>query len=325
MINLFVAYDENTWKTSPATLDKSRCLTEYILPEYKAAFGFLTADAIENIKRIPCLFAVENHVHERVYVGRIERISVRQRDVRIRFSLTGDYIDYDDYRNMESILDMSPLEFSRTHWTIKDADIEELQPYMKKNVIEIDPAKERVLFPPREETRSLHLIPASESYFNPHDIFGHLDTTAEKPQVFISYCWQPVDHKEKVLQLIKRLVNDCVDVIYDGNSLQPGQDMNYFMEKMVLGSQFSSIIVVCNEEYAKKADARQGGSGYESGLILTEIRDAPTQTKYIPVCLDGRYCLPSFLKGRYCLDISQESEYQKLLEAIRANAKNDTH
>ena len=74
MINLFVAYDEDTWKTSPATFDKSRCLTEYILPEYKAAYGSLTVDAIENIKRIPCLFAVENHSHERAYVGRIEEV-----------------------------------------------------------------------------------------------------------------------------------------------------------------------------------------------------------------------------------------------------------
>lgn len=325
MINLFVAYDENAWKSSPATLDKSRCLTEYIIPEYKAAFGSLSADAIENIKRIPCLFAVEDHVHERVYVGRVEGISVRQRDVRIRFSLTGEYIEYNDFRNMESILDMSPWEFSRTHWTIKDADIEELLPYMKKITIEVDPAKERVLFSPGEEARILCLTPSSGTCFNPHDLFSHLDSTVEKPKVFISYCWQPVSHKENVLQLIKRLVNDGVDVIYDGNSLLPGQDMNYFMETMVLGSRFSSIIVVCNEEYAKKADARQGGSGYESGLILTEIRDDPTQTKYIPVCLDGRYCLPRFLKGRYCLDISKESEYQKLLEALRANAKNNTH
>ncbi len=225
MINLFVAYDEDTWKTSPATFDKSRCLTEYILPEYKAAYGSLTVDAIENIKRIPCLFAVENHSHERAYVGRIEEVSVRQRDVRIRFSLTGEYIDYDDFRSMESVLDMFPWEFSRTHWTIKDADIEELRPYMKKIVIEVDPAKEGVLFPPGADAQAMRLAPSSESYFNPREIFGHLDTAVEKPQVFISYCWQPVDHKEKVLQLIKRLVHDGVDVIYDGNSLHPGRDM----------------------------------------------------------------------------------------------------
>lgn len=72
---------------------------------------------------------------------------------------------------------------------------------------------------------------------------------------------------------------------------------------------------------AKRANARTSGAGYESGLILSEIRDDPKQTKYIPVVLDADAdlgtCLPVFLKSRLCLKISNDEGFRKLIDAIK--------
>lgn len=72
----------------------------------------------------------------------------------------------------------------------------------------------------------------------------------------------------------------------------------------------------------KKANNRSGGVGYESELILTEIKNKPQQRKYIPVVIEhdenGELPLPNFLKSRLCIDLSKDTGYVELLNAIRS-------
>ena len=97
--------------------------------------------------------------------------------------------------------------------------------------------------------------------------------------------------------------------------------MNYFMENTLVSQDIDGVIIVCNADYAQKADERSGGVGYESGLILTEIRNNPMQTKFIPVVIErdaeGRMTLPAVLKSRLCIDLTQDSGYEELLQAIQ--------
>ncbi len=46
----------------------------------------------------------------------------------------------------------------------------------------------------------------------------------ENPKVFISYSWTSPKHEEWVLELVKRLVSDGVDVVIDKWYLKEGHD-----------------------------------------------------------------------------------------------------
>lgn len=93
------------------------------------------------------------------------------------------------------------------------------------------------------------------------------------PTVFISYSWNPPENQKNVFSLIEKLEKDSIHVIYDKKDLHPGQDMNYFMEQALSLREVDAVIIVCNSDYAQKANSRSGGVGYESGLILNQIRN----------------------------------------------------
>lgn len=152
-----------------------------------------------------------------------------------------------------------------------------------------------------------------EPYFKGKDI--------DKPKVFVSYSWNPPSNQQNVFELIKRLEGDAISVTYDRKDLYPGQDMNCFMENVLTSDRIDAVIIVCNKDYAEKANKRSGGVGYESEMILSEIRNKPLQRKYIPVVIEhdenGELPLPNFLKSRYCIDLSKDTGYGDLLSAIR--------
>lgn len=299
MINLFVAGMKDTWESNPTIFYKDRALTEYIQPEFRAKYGSFSPEAIAAIKKMPCLFACEDCEHQDVYIGYITDISVRSNNIKIGYRLTGDYIRFDVFQTMEDILDMGPWEHYRTHWTIKDVELSEIEPYF---------AKENGKGEPKSAPGKGAVTP-------------QIEPKPKMPRVFVSYCWSPPEHKTKVLSMIERIKAEDIDVCYDEADLHPGQDMNYFMESALRDPSIDHVLVVCNEEYAKRANARTSGAGYESGLILSEIRDDPKQTKYIPVVLDADAdlgtCLPVFLKSRLCLKISNDEGFRKLIDAIK--------
>ena len=278
MINLIMVYADNTWDKSPAFIDKDRCLTEYILPEFKEKYSAFSEEVIEEIKKIPCVFSYEKIHKLDAKIGFINNIDVYQKSVRIDYELTGQVIAFDDLIQLTDLLDMSTWEWNRTHWTIKKANLKDLEPYFKE--------------------KNLY-----------------------KPKVFISYSWNPPSNQQNVFELIQKLESDGINVIYDRKDLYPGQNMNYFMENVLTSDAIDAVIIVCNQDYAEKANKRSGGVGYESELILTEIRDKPLQTKYIPVVIEhdvnGELPLPTFLKSRYCVDLSRDAGYNELLNAIQ--------
>ncbi|MCL2293626.1 MAG: toll/interleukin-1 receptor domain-containing protein [Spirochaetes bacterium] len=143
-----------------------------------------------------------------------------------------------------------------------------------------------------------------------------------KPKIFISYCWSPPENQKKVFDLIKKLNVDGISVIYDKKDLKAGQDKNYFMEQALTNNEIDRILVICNRDYAKKADAREGGVGYESEIIISQIASEPLQVKFIPVVMEtgknGKPFLPVFLKSRLYIDLTKENGYVDLLSAIQS-------
>ena len=279
MINFIMVYDDSAWNKSPAFIDRERCLTEYILPEYKEQYSNFSEESIKQLKQLPCIFAYEKPIKKDAVIGYIKNIEVQQTNIRIDYELCGESISYEDFIQLSNLLDMGAWEWNRTHWTIKRADLNDLKPYFKSKC-------------------------------------------TDKPKVFVSYSWNPPSNQRNVFELINKLELDEVNVVYDKKDLLPGQDMNYFMENVLTSDEIDAVIIVCNKDYADKANKRSGGVGYESEIILTEIRNKPLQRKYIPVVIEhdgnGELPLPNFLKSRLCIDLSKDTGYGELLNAIRS-------
>ena len=136
----------------------------------------------------------------------------------------------------------------------------------------------------------------------------------KNPRVFISYSWHPEENKIRVEQLARRLMSDGVDVTLDVWSLKDGQDKYVFMEKMVTDSDINKVLIICNKDYAEKADSRKGGVGTESTIMSDEIYSKADQTKFLPVVFekdnDGMIYKPHFLKSRIHIDMSSDDCYE---------------
>lgn len=281
MLNLFISSNEKEWNQSPAFMPRIRCLTEYILPEYKSKYLPLTDTSIAELKQIPCIFTCEENCGCDAYIGYINNISVRQNDIMIDYKLTGDIINHDVFWNLSRLLDLGSWEQNRTHWTIKNINLEDIKPY-----------------------------------------FSTINAT---PVVFVSYSWTPIRNQETVFKLVSKLRNDGISVVYDRDDLYPGQNINYFMEQSLENNSVDNIIVVCNKDYAEKANNRKGGVGYEAGIIISEIKSAPLQRRIIPVAVEfndsGQPYVPKAFTELYCIDLTKESGYCELVSAIKKYKK----
>ena len=137
----------------------------------------------------------------------------------------------------------------------------------------------------------------------------------ENPKVFISYSWHPRENQIRVQQLAERLSSDGVHVIIDIWDLQSGQDKNKFMEQMVNNPEVVKVLLVCNKDYAEKANARKGGVGIESTIMSEEIYQKSEQTKFISLVyeydLDGSPCVPTFAKSRLFIDMSSDDKFEE--------------
>lgn len=135
----------------------------------------------------------------------------------------------------------------------------------------------------------------------------------ENPKVFISYSWHPEKNKIWVQRLAERLIQDWVNVKLDVWDLKHGHDKYVFMEQMVKDSDIKKVLVICNEDYARKADDRTGGVGTESTIMSSDIYSLAEQTKFIPILVEkknGEPCLPTFLKSRMYIDMSSNDIYE---------------
>jgi hypothetical protein len=145
-------------------------------------------------------------------------------------------------------------------------------------------------------------------------------------KVFISYSWKPISNKTKTQNLAERLTNDGVHVVFDDWDLKEGQDKYQFMEQMVNDPSVSKVLLVCNKEYAEKANKKVGGVGIESLIISDEIYNQADQTKFIPIVMEyyeeGKACMPTFVKTRIFIDLSDESLYEENYEKLLRNIYN---
>lgn len=141
------------------------------------------------------------------------------------------------------------------------------------------------------------------------------------PKIFISYSWSS---EKMVIELAQRLISHGVDVVLDKWDLKEGQDKYAFMERCVNDPEITKVLMVCDKQYAQKANNRTGGVGDETVIISSEIYGNMKQEKFIPVIAEkdenGDAYVPTYIKSRIYIDLSDdnvyEQEYEKLLRNI---------
>ncbi len=135
---------------------------------------------------------------------------------------------------------------------------------------------------------------------------------ASSPKTFISYSRTDADHIKWVVELATELKENGVEVVLDEWHLQEGQNLHAFMEQAVNDPEVDKVIVICDEEYARKADEREGGVGTETQIISQDLYDEVDpqnpQQKFAAVVTEkdekGNAYLPTYLRGRLYIDMS---------------------
>ena len=145
----------------------------------------------------------------------------------------------------------------------------------------------------------------------------------EHPKVFISYSHDGEEHEAWTTKLATDLRQHAgVDVIFDKWDLRIGGNLPLFMEQGL--SSASLVMCVCSDEYVRKADKGEGGSGYER-MILTQDLMKNTGANYIiPVMrCNKEKTLPLFLSGKLYIDFSKDDEYLSKLSELIARIYNE--
>jgi|HubBroStandDraft_6_1064221.scaffolds.fasta_scaffold08611_4 hypothetical protein len=145
---------------------------------------------------------------------------------------------------------------------------------------------------------------------------------SKSPLAFISYSWDSEVHKKWVLDLATKLqAEGGVQIILDRWDLRPGEDRTIFMEKSVTNSDF--VILICTPDYARKANSRRGGVGYEATIITGELAENINPGKFIPILRHGEWdssSLPVWIKTKLGVDLRDNpysgEQYQELLRAL---------
>lgn len=122
-------------------------------------------------------------------------------------------------------------------------------------------------------------------------------------RVFISYTKSSDRHQSWVKTIGTYLRSSGIDARLDIWHLRPGMDVAQWMCNEL--DMADRVLLICDELYARKADGRHGGVGWEIRVIQGDLlqSQASNPDKFVPIVVtdglaDG---MPGFVKSVYCL------------------------
>ncbi|HIH0879894.1 TPA: toll/interleukin-1 receptor domain-containing protein [Vibrio cholerae] len=135
------------------------------------------------------------------------------------------------------------------------------------------------------------------------------------PRVFISYSHDSAEHKSWVLDFATTLRNRGIDAVLDQWDLKPGDDLPHFMESELAKCDY--VIIVCSETYVNKANAGEGGVGYEKMIVTSSLLTRIDNNKIIPVIRQlSTPILPTFLRTKIYINFSNDSDVEYSLDEL---------
>ncbi len=138
-----------------------------------------------------------------------------------------------------------------------------------------------------------------------------------KPNIFISYSWDSVEHQQWVLSVADLINSNGGNAIVDRTHLKYGGHIKTFMLKSILDVDI--VLMILTPNYKRKADSLDGGAGYEYNIINDELfKIITTNEKFIPIIREGslEMSVTNFLRGFNCADLRQGVDYDQNLQAV---------
>ena len=139
---------------------------------------------------------------------------------------------------------------------------------------------------------------------------------AENPKVFISYSHDSPEHKQWVSELAARLRHNGIDATLDQWDLGLGGDITRFMERGIVNAD--RVLVICTDQYVKKANADEGGVGYERMIVNAELVQNLGTDKFIPIIRQAseKEKTPTFLGTRVYADFTNDTQFDAACEKL---------
>lgn len=125
MFNLLVSFNEDAWDGKPWQIELARCVREYTDAAISKRLGELDAPSVDELKRLPCIFAYETPNKKPPRFGVLRGIIRRQGEVRIDYELQPifPFLSAETLSDLSFELDIGKWELSRTHWAVKDVNL----------------------------------------------------------------------------------------------------------------------------------------------------------------------------------------------------------
>ncbi len=135
------------------------------------------------------------------------------------------------------------------------------------------------------------------------------------PRVFVSYSHDSAEHKKWVLDFATTLRNRGVDAVLDQWDLKPGDDLPHFMETQLEAADY--VLMICTEKYVEKANAGEGGVGYEKMIMTSSLLAKIDCRNVIPIIRQvNTNFLPTFLRTKLYINFSNNSEIEYCLDDL---------
>lgn len=156
-----------------------------------------------------------------------------------------------------------------------------------------------------------------------NSIYSQLNKTIEKrrsiknPRVFISYTGENPENRKWVKDFVGKLRKNGVNARVDMYHLKPGQDLPQWMTNELIMAD--KVLLICDQFYAKKADSRHGGVGWETMIIQGDMMIHTQSNKYIFIIRekDIDSGIPLYAKTKYLLKWTSpevsEDDFHELL------------
>ena len=138
----------------------------------------------------------------------------------------------------------------------------------------------------------------------------------EHPKVFISYSHDTPEHKQWVSEIGAKLRRNGVDAILDQWDLRLDEDPTRFMEIGIRNSD--RVLVICTDSYVRKANAGEGGVGYESMIVTRKLAEDVGINKFIPIIRQalGKDKTPAFLGTQVYIDFTDKDQFDEKFDEL---------
>ena len=125
MYNLFVSANDEAWQGEHWQIETPRCVNEYTDENIIERFGALDEAAIDELKKLPCIFAYEAFNKLDPKFGLITEVTKRQGEVRVEYELipVAPFLTAETLSDLMFELDIGKWELNRTHWAVKDVNL----------------------------------------------------------------------------------------------------------------------------------------------------------------------------------------------------------